>query len=364
MTRARDFADLAGSADAGGLTGRNLIINGAMQGAQRGTSSTGLGATAGYYTCDRWKMDFGHTDGRLTMTQTADGPSGFANCIKLDCTTADTSVGANEYLILAHRFEGQDLQQFMKGTSDAKSYTVSFYVKGNASATYILELIDRDNSRSVSKTFSVTTAWARVEMTFPADTSGAFDDDNANSFDLQWWLHAGSTYNSGTLQQTWASTTAANRAVGGDSFFDSTDRTFFITGVQLEVGETATPFEHRSFGDELARCQRYYQAHGNGLNGLSFSIADMPASIAADTGNITGKSFVKMMRAAPTMVIYSRNSTANKVSLVATGADQATSTFAPNVIGVTGFHVVSRSGGSNLTAGEGVEYGYTADAEL
>jgi hypothetical protein len=90
----------------------------------------------------------------------------------------------------------------------------------------------------------------------------------------------------------------------------------------------------------------------------------MPASIATDTTNITGKFFVKMMRAAPTMVIYSRNSTANKVSLVATGADYATSTFAPNVIGVTGFHVVSRSGGSNLTKGDGLEYGYTADAEL
>ena len=300
MSRAREFADLAGSADAGGLTGRNLIINGAMKVAQRGTSSTGLGATAGYYTCDRWKMDFGHTDGRLTMTQTADGPSGFANCIKLDCTTADTSVGANEYLILAHRFEGQDLQQFMKGTSDAKSYTVSFYVKGNASATYILELIDRDNSRSVSKTFSVTTAWARVEMTFPADTSGAFDDDNANSFDLQWWLHAGSTYNSGTLQQTWASTTAANRAVGGDSFFDSTDRTFFITGVQLEVGEKATPFEHRSFGDDLRKCQRYFQDYTTDRFRHQQGYAESGTAYARDV-------LIPPMRANPTVTVSDEN---------------------------------------------------------
>ena len=242
---------------------RNVIINGAMQVAQRGTSSTGLGASSGYFTCDRWKIDGDNTDGRLTMTQTADGPAGFANCIKLDCTTADTSIAAGEYLVLAHRLEGQDLQQFMKGTSDAKSFTVSFYVKGNASATYILELVDRDNSRAVSKTFSVTTAWTRVELTFPADTTGALDDDNANSFDLQWWLHSGSTYNSGTLQQTWASTTSANRAVGGDSFFDSTSRTFFITGVQLEVGDTATPFEHRSFGEEFQLCKRYFQRVNN-----------------------------------------------------------------------------------------------------
>ena len=270
MSKAAELAALIGSGQAQG--NQNTIINGAMNVAQRGTSSTGLGAASGYFTCDKWKMDFGNTAGRLTMTQAADGPSGFANCIKLDCTTADASIGAEEYGILAQRLEGQDLQKFMKGTSDAKSYTVSFYVKGNASATYILELIDRDNSRSVSKAFSVTTDWSRVELTFPADTTGAFGDDNAASLDLQWWFHSGSTYNSGTLQQTWAGTTAANRAVGGDSFFDSTNRTFFITGVQLEVGEQATPFEHRSYGDELARCQRYYsQSTGQNIHGKQYN---------------------------------------------------------------------------------------------
>tara|TARA_R110000772_G_scaffold265047_1_gene386097 strand:+ start:354 stop:1343 length:990 start_codon:yes stop_codon:yes gene_type:complete len=270
MSKAAELAALIGSGQAQG--NQNTIINGAMNVAQRGTSSTGLGAASGYFTCDKWKMDFGNTAGRLTMTQAADGPSGFANCIKLDCTTADASIGAEEYGILAQRLEGQDLQKFMKGTSDAKSYTVSFYVKGNASATYILELIDRDNSRSVSKAFSVTTDWSRVELTFPADTTGAFGDDNAASLDLQWWFHSGSTYNSGTLQQTWAGTTAANRAVGGDSFFDSTNRTFFITGVQLEIGDVATPFEHRSYGDELARCQRYYsQSTGQNIHGKQYN---------------------------------------------------------------------------------------------
>ena len=285
---------------------RNTIINGAMNVAQRGTSSTGLGAAAGYFTCDRWKMDFGSTAGRLTMTQTADGPSGFANCIKLDCTTADTSIAAGEYGVLVQRLEGQDLQKFMKGTSDAKSYTVSFYVKGNASATYILELIDRDNSRSVSKTFSVTTSWSRVELTFPADTTGAFNDDNAVSLDLQWWFHSGSTYNSGTLQQTWAGTTAANRAAGGDSFFDSTNRTFFMTGVQLEVGDVATPFEHEDFGTTLRKCQRYTYIMSSStssattefINGAAYSASqvnagmDLPVTMRATPtvtyGNATG----------------------------------------------------------------------------
>ena len=279
-----------------GLTGpiggrRNLVTNGAMNVAQRSTSVTGIGASSGYFTVDRFKIDVGSTAGRLTMTQTSDGPSGFANCIKLDCTTADTSVAAGEFLVLATRFEGQDLQRFMKGTSDAKEYTVSFYVKGNASATYVCELADRDNSRGVSKTFAVTTGWTRVEITFPADTTGAFDDDNANSLDLQIWLHAGSTYNSGTLQQTWAAFTSANRAVGGSSFFDSTDRTFFITGVQLEVGSVATEFERRSFGEELALCQRYYQS-------MSAAVGRSASSTGTPFGSVDLRPYMRVQPSA------------------------------------------------------------------
>jgi hypothetical protein len=144
------------------------------------------------------------------MSQDSSAPEGFANSLKLACTTADTSIGSAELLTLAHIIEGQNLQTFAKGTSSAKPYAVSFYVKGNASATYVCELFDGDNSRHVAKTFSVTTDWTRVELSFPAD---------------------------------------------------STDRTFFITGVQLEVGQNPTSFEHiNNFGEELARCQRYFHA--------------------------------------------------------------------------------------------------------
>ena len=240
---------------------RNVIINGAMNVAQRGTSSTGLGGNAdSYHTVDRFKLGAeGTTAGRLTMTQDSSAPEGFANSLKLACTTADTSIGSAELLTLAHIIEGQNLQTFAKGTSDAKPFAVSFYVKGNASATYVCELFDGDNTRHVCSTFSVTTDWTRVEITFPADTTGAFDDDNAASLYLQIFLHAGSNFSSGTLPATWASKTNANRAAGGGSFFDSTDRTFFITGVQLEVGQNPTEFEHRSFAEELALCERYYQ---------------------------------------------------------------------------------------------------------
>ncbi len=257
MSKAAELASLA-SASETALSNRNIVINGAMQVAQRATSATGLGASAGYFTLDRWLMN-PTTAGRFTMTQTADGPSGFANCLKLDCTTADTSIAADELVLLTQRFEGQDLQQIKKGTSDAELITVSFYVKANAAFTFGVELYDNDNTRQITKLFATTTGWVRHELTFPADTTGAFDDNNANSFHLQFLLHAGSNYTSGTLNTAaWASNTNANRAAGIDSFFSSTDNNFFITGLQMEVGPVATPFEHRSYGQELALCQRYY----------------------------------------------------------------------------------------------------------
>ena len=241
----------------------NVIINGAMNVAQRGASSTGVGATDGYFVCDRWHLDSGATTaGRLTMTQDSSAPSGFANSLKVACTTADTSIASGEQLLIQQRIEGQNLQAFAKGTSDAKPFAVSFYVKGNASATYVCELHDQDNGRQCSKTFSVTTDWTRIELIFPADTTGAFDDDNARSLNFNIALHAGSTYTSGTLNSSaFASTTNANRYVGGSSFFDSTDRTFFITGVQLEVGSQVSDFQHEDIGTTLRKCLRYTFVH-------------------------------------------------------------------------------------------------------
>ena len=266
MSKAADLANLIGNINAGGGgVNRNVIINGAMNVAQRATSSTGIGASSGYFTCDRWHLDFGSTAGRLTMTQDSSAPSGFANSLKLECTTADTSIAAGEAALIQHRIEGQNLQQFAKGTSDAKPFAVSFYVKGNASATYACELFDRDNTRQASKLFNVTTDWTRIELTFDADTTGAFDDDNARSLDLAIFLHAGSNFTSGTLNQTFASSTNANRAVGISSFFDSTDRTFFITGVQLEVGQNPTEFEHEPLERTLLKSRRYFTKKETGV---------------------------------------------------------------------------------------------------
>ena len=261
MSKAADLANLIGNINAGGGgVNRNLIINGAMNVAQRGTSFTGLGGSTGaVYTLDRFLTFDTATAGRATVTQDSSAPSGFANSLKVACTTADTSIAANEIFLLQQRIEGQNLQGFAKGTSDAKPFTVSFYVKGNASATYTVELEDSDNTRYNSQEFSVTTDWVRVSRTFVADTTGAFDDDNASSLRLNFWLHAGSTYTGGThTDNVWHTT--SNQRVGDSqtSFFDSTSRTFFITGVQLEVGQNPTEFESEPFDVTLEKCRRYY----------------------------------------------------------------------------------------------------------
>ena len=364
MSKAAELAKWGEVSTNGQVSGRrNIVINGAMNVAQRSASVTGLGATAGYHTLDRFRASLTDTAGRFTMSQTADGPSGFANCLKLDCTTADASIAATEQLTILQRIEGQDLQQFKKGTSDAEYFTVSFYVKANASATYVLELFDNDNSRQISKLFNVTNSWSRVVLTFPPDTTGAFDDDNATSLTLSFQLHLGSNFTSGTLNTAaWASNTNANRAAGIDSFFSSTDRTFFLTGVQMEVGSVATPFEHRSFGEELALCQRYYEVLGRGPNSYTMTFANMPIKISPTNAFSQGHAYKTMKRAAPTVVVYSRNDNSGKVSTMATGADEGNN-WAINSGGVNGFHGVQRDGGTH-SAGEGLEYGFEADAEL
>jgi hypothetical protein len=270
MTKAAELAKMGEVLTNSQIGGRrNMVINGAMQVAQRSTSVTGLGGTSdtGYQTVDRFRMTCGSTAGRFTQSQVADVHDGFAYALKLDCTTADTSIAAGESTILETRFEGQNLQQLKKGTSDAEKFTVSFYVKGNGNATYTCELRDQDNARNISQEFAVTSSWNRIILTFNNETSNALDNDNASSMVLNIWLHAGSNFTSGThAVNTWHTTNANRLSDSQSSFFSSTDNTFFITGLQLEVGSQATPFEHRSFGEELNLCRRYTYVFGTSGN--------------------------------------------------------------------------------------------------
>jgi hypothetical protein len=192
---------------------RNIVINGVHKISQRGTADvTGLGdGDEGYPLTDRWRHTVGAGAGRYTASQEAitDLP-GFTTCLKIACTTLDTTIAASERFILEQRIEGQDLQQLKKGTSDAEKITVSFYVKGHDSATYTVGLYDTDG-RQVGATFSVTTSWARQTVTFPADTSGVLANDNSAQIHLRIFLHGGSNYTSGTFATAWESATNTNQ---------------------------------------------------------------------------------------------------------------------------------------------------------
>ena len=228
--------------------------------AQRATSVASI-TTSGYRTVDR--MDLGINGlGTWTQSQSTDVPTeqGFATSLKMDCTTANASPAATGQLRIVTRFEGQNLQYLKKGTASALSLTLSFWVKSTKTGTFIAEIFDIDNNRHISKSYTVNTTdtWEKKTITFEGDTTGALNNDNAISLDLNFWLGAGTNFTSGTLQTTWGTEVTANRAVGQVNIADSTSNDWYITGVQLEAGTTASDFEFLPVDVNLARCQRYY----------------------------------------------------------------------------------------------------------
>jgi hypothetical protein len=259
MSKARELAELGAVYDSGALSNRNLVINGAMTVSQRGTSEASVTSSQYADAPDRFKVEM-NTAGTWTVSQSTTAPEGFANSYKFDCTTADGSLGAGDYIHLSHYFEGQNLQHLQKGSSAAQKVTLSFHVRSAKTGTYIVEFFDQDNSRSISKSYTIDAAntWEKKTITIDGDTSGAFGNDNGASFGVFFFLAAGSNFSSGTLNTSWGSRTIANIAVGQVNLADSTSNDWYLTGVQLEVGTEATPFEHRSFGEELERCQRYF----------------------------------------------------------------------------------------------------------
>lgn len=248
---------------------RNFIINGAMQVSARGTSQTGV-TGAGYKQApDRFRLE-ATSAGTWTVSQSTTAPEGFSNSYKFECTTANGSLSAGSKLSLVQRIEGQNLQHLKKGTSSAESITVSFWVRSSKTGTYIVQIKDQDNNRIYSQAYTILSAntWEYKTLTYAGDTTGFLDNDNSDSLRVFWWLAAGTDFSSGTLATAWESNTNANRAVGQVNLADSTSNDWYITGVQLEIGE-ATPFEHRSYADELQRCQRYYYQSNNGYHILT-----------------------------------------------------------------------------------------------
>ena len=260
MSKAAELAALIGSQSS--LSNRNMIINGAMQVAQRGDTT---GVTDGYGGPDRYKFArSGAAEVTLSQDTTVPSSQGFKSSLKINVTTADSSLAAGDYALISTRLEGQDLQHLMYGTSAAKKVTLQFWVRSPKTGTHIIELYHGDVAYFNSQTYTIASAdtWQKVSVTFDGYQPSVIDNDNGIGLQISWWLAAGSTYSGGTLSSNTWHNTQANRAVGLVNVMDSTSNNFYLTGVQLEVGEQDTPFEHRAFADELKRCQRYYQTDG------------------------------------------------------------------------------------------------------
>jgi hypothetical protein len=275
MSRARDFADLAGSADAGGLTGRNLIINGAMQVFQRATAATT--ATTTYSTADRFVI-YESTDGSMTTEKSSDHPFS-GSSLKAQVTGADTSIAAGQFAYIYQNIEAQNLQHLLYGTSSAKPLTLSFYVKSSKTGVYTVNLDQQDNTGYIfvqEYTISSANTWEKKTITITPDSNikasgGAIDNDTGTGLSLGFGLVWGSNTSGGT-SETWSARSNGHYGTSNQvNWMDSTSNNFYLTEVQLEVGDKATPFEHRSFADELLRCQRYFQRISGGGDAFTMS---------------------------------------------------------------------------------------------
>lgn len=238
--------------------GKNLIINGAMQIAQRGTSFTNPSQSS--YSIDRFKL-FRNTGATFNISQVTSSPAGFSNSVRIDVTATDDPLTTNDYLTpFVQGIEGYNLTGLKYGTVDAEKLTLSFWVRSNKTGTYIAELQSTTGQTSQSYTIDSADTWEKKTVTFAADTSNSITADNSGQLYLYFYVAAGPDYQSTSLQTTWSSA-STGRATGQVNLLDSTSNYLELTGVQLELGESATEFEHRPYGTELQLCQRYYELH-------------------------------------------------------------------------------------------------------
>jgi hypothetical protein len=337
MTKARDLADLGNKTsldeindayDAGALSNRNLIINGAMNVAQRGTSFSGTsGGIESHFAVDRWR--YGHKTGAVTITQNGISDLvGFQNSVKVQVTSTSTAATGNQDLFET-KIEGQDLVRAGWGLSNAKDLTLSFYYKSNSTDNRVAWFYNLQRGRDFAVIFaaSAVNTWERITINIPADQ--AFDDSNGAGLYIRFVLSSGSQFTTG-LASTW-SAIGNDRYAGVANFHSSNSNYVEFTGVQLEVGDTATPFEHRSYGDELAKCQRYYKKNEPSV-GMVLG-GDLPKCVVPIA--------INNMRATPSITILETGNSLYRVGQAAysvTAAELETTrnyiTFTTNVNGI------------------------------
>mgnify|MGYP003677201909 CR=1 FL=1 len=279
--------------------GKNILHNGAMTVAQRGTSEAAVfGSASGY---GAWPDGFrserasGSESGRATFSQDSSGPAGFANCLKVLETTSDASPSAGDYYRVVTRIEAQNLQRLAYGNAAAKSITLSFYVFCNLTGAFTVTFGQNDTTRMYSTTYTVDSAntWERKTITIPGDASGVINDDTGIGLEIGFFLGGGSTWTGGT-QGSWAATN--NNMVGAgmtNNVLGSSSGDWRITGLQLEVSSVASDFEHEPISTTLAKCQRYFKRF-SGTAALVLSGTCRSTTAAIVNANIGP------MRAAPT----------------------------------------------------------------
>ena len=332
-----------------------IIINGDMAVNQRGTVT---GVATNTYVIDMWTTQ--GDDCTLTISKDTDVPTGegFGSSQKLDITSANASLDSGDIQYISTRLEGQDLQLFKKGTASAETWTLAFWTKMTTTGTYIVQLQDDDNTRHCCQTFTISSAntWEHKVLNFPADTTGAFDNDANRSLRIIWILDAASDKTSGTLATTWASQVTANVAAGiTTGWTSSTANNFWITGVQLEVGTytsaTLPPFQHESYGNNLHRCERYYQVIAKGVdNAHLFNAYNLDATNTEGTYN-----YFPQMRAVPSI---DQDTGTNYFEFRGNNANSAFNSFGGMDSGA-GQHAVrfySSGGGGSTSAGQGGAY--------
>ena len=332
---------------------RNIIINGDMSLAQRGTSTASITGN-GYHSIDRYTTSASSV-GTWTQSRSTTVPSGqgFATSLKMDCTTANGSLSAGSNLIIQQKIEGQMLQYIKKGTSSAESLTLSFWVRSNKTGTYIAELFDEDNTRQYSQSYTISSAdtWEKKTITYAGDTTGTLGNDNAQSMRVNFWLSAGSTFTSGSLGTSWSANSNGIRAVGQVNLADSTSNEWYITGIQLEVGTSASDFEFLPRDVNTTRCQRYFQKSYelDTTPGTATDTGVQWTSGSSDTaGNVSFlPSYKTTMRASPTVTGYARDGTSGQGYFNRSGT-AGNGTFNAHMYGQNSVSVYVALGGNNV----------------
>lgn len=280
-------------------TNKNLLHNGAMQISQRGDVS-GLTASNQVQAVDRMFARLAGSAGTWTISNSTDAPEGFSNSLKWDCTAANASPHAtSDFGYIRQTIEGQDVQHLKKGTANALKTSLSFYVKSNKTGNFAVRLNDQDNSRFIGGTYTINSAntWEKKTFTFAGDTSGVLNNDNNGSIQVIWWMVVGSGRTSGTVPTSWTAIAQTSEAAGQTvNMADSTSNEFYLTGIQLEVSDHVTDFEHRSYGQELALCRRYFYKVQPSTTYVSFGVGTAYSSTQA----VAHIDFPVPLRASPT----------------------------------------------------------------